>query len=104
MTNELTKNLYCISLRNGVELWIEEDRIENFKKVLETKRFIEIDNRVINSVDVVGIFLAKDMEDITRKKQGQWKDKKGVWRDKNERICPRCSTVLPWGTNCGNCS
>jgi hypothetical protein len=107
MTNEITKNLQCIVLRNGVEIWIEEDRIVSFKQMLLTlkeNKLVSIDGEFINTADIVGILDAKTVEDSTRRKNGQWKDKNGNWQDKGTRSCPKCGNILPWGKTCGFCS
>lgn len=83
--SNLTKNLMCISMRNGINLWLEEDRIKNVKEFLKTaKGFIEIDNEMINSVDIIGIFSARTMEEQIRIKNGEWKCKFGNWHKKGQ--------------------
>jgi len=105
--NELTKNLMAIVLRNDIEIWAEEDKIKNLQKILtmgKESRFIEIDGEVINTADISGIFSAKTMEDITRRKNGQWKGKDGKWFDKGDRVCGGCGKVVPLGKVCGTCA
>ena len=104
--NELSKNLMCIALRNGTEIWIEEEYIINLKKVLlisSQSKFIEIGKEVINTADITGIFDAKTMETTTRRKSGQWQDKEGQWHNKYDKICPGCKSVIPDGMKCGKC-
>ena len=74
-------------MRNGVEIWKEDNRLNNLTKVLTGGNkigFIEIDDELINSADIVGIFTAKTMEDLKRRKNGQYKCRFGVWHDKGE--------------------
>jgi hypothetical protein len=89
MNTELAKKLMCIKMRDGVELWLEDDRIQNLKSVLKQltgAKFIEIGEQLINSADITGIYEPSTIEDMTRKKQGQWQDKRGEWHDKNEVV------------------
>lgn len=86
--NELSKNLMCISIRNGVELWVEAERVQILQRMLETMvghKFINFDNQSINTADVVGIFSAETMEDMKRGKNGQWRCRTGTWHDKYEK-------------------
>jgi len=85
--NELTKNLMCILMRGGVEIWTEERRIETLKETLprlKEHKFIGIDDELINTADIIGIFSAQTMEDKTRRKNGMWKCKWGHWHNKRE--------------------
>jgi len=101
--NELSKELRILCLRNGVEMSIEKDRAEKIMALMEKRKFIELDGRVINTADIVGIFTPSDIEATIRRKNGQWQDKAGKWHDRGVRICPKCSNELPYGMQCGNC-
>lgn len=82
---ELTKNLVCVCIRNGAQIWVESERADNLKKTLnnsEKHRFIEFENEFINSADIIGVFSPEVMEEITRRKNGQWKCKYDKWHDK----------------------
>jgi len=86
--NELTKKLVCICVRNSVEIWLEEDRANKFMDLLEmpnAPQFTRFEGRIINKADLVGIFTAQDMEDVSHRKNGQWKCKEGVWHDRSEK-------------------
>lgn len=88
--NELSRRLLCISMRNNVEIWVEEDRAKNLVETLErstTHKFIRIDSELLNSADVVGVFTAQTMSDATRRKNGMWQCAQGGWHDKGEREC-----------------
>jgi hypothetical protein len=100
---ELSKELRIISIRNGVEISVERERIETLLPNIEKNRFFEISGEIISTKDIVGIFTPQAMEDVIRRKNGQWKDKNGIWRDKGTRLCPVCGNVLPFGKQCGNC-
>lgn len=75
-------------MRSGVEVWLEDSRIEELKKGLRTltsNKFIEIDDRMINTADITGIFTPEDMQDLTRRKNGEWKCDKGHWHQRSEQ-------------------
>jgi hypothetical protein len=82
---KLTKDLRIISLRNGVEVSIERERLENIIDLLEKKRFLQIDDRIINTADIVGIFPPQDIENMIRRKNGSWQCNKGTWHEKFEK-------------------
>lgn len=85
--NNLSKELMCIQIRSGVEIWLERERAENFIKALSmpnAPQFVEVDGNMINRADVVGIFGAANMEDSTRRKNRQWQCKIGTWHEKNQ--------------------
>lgn len=86
--NELTKNLACIQIRSGVEIWIEQDRLEKIKAVLTSaapSKFLTFEDRVINTADIVGIFTARDLQDSVRRRNGGWQCPQGGWHGKGEK-------------------
>ena len=85
---EIAKDLKCILTRQGIEIWIEEEKVKELAKILvnsTNSMFIKYDGRLINTADITGIFTPQDMEDYTRRKNGQWKDKSGEWKDRFEK-------------------
>lgn len=102
MNKEIVKELRIIVLRNGVEISVEKDRAEKIVALMEQKKFIEIDGRIINVVDIIGIFKPEDMEAVIRRKNGQWQ-KDGKWYNKGDRVCPNCKNIVPYGKQCGFC-
>lgn len=93
MTNELSKNLVCVLIRNGVELWVESERADNLKGILLSKdcpQFIEYNGQIINKADITGIYDALTMEERTRHKNGQWKCHNDVWHNKFEKCGEEC--------------
>lgn len=86
--NELSKNLMAVCIRNGAEIWVEKDKCEKLKYILLQSRenkFIEFENQIINTADIVGIFSPQTMEEIIRRKNGQWKCEYGRWHDKRQK-------------------
>lgn len=87
MSNEVSKSLVCIVIRNGIQIWVEADRAEKLRQVLRNStehKFIEFDDRVINTADLTGVFTPEDMEELTHRKNGEWMCKHGNWLAKNE--------------------
>jgi hypothetical protein len=85
---ELSKKLKCISMRNGIEKWAEEDRVNNLMEALQKPncpQFINLDGELINRVDIIGVFNADTMADHKRRKNGQWQCHCGKWNDKFEK-------------------
>lgn len=88
MTNALSKTLHCIQMRSGVEIWVGGESLERLQRALDTlegSRFISFEGRHFNTADLVGIFTAQDMENCTRRKNGQWQCVTGRWHDKSEK-------------------
>ena len=103
MEKKLSKNLRIIVLRGDINIPIEEARSKLLIREMESRKFINIDGRIINTVDIIGIFLASDLESVIRRKNGQWQDDKGGWRNKGEYAC-RCGNIISWGKKCGICN
>lgn len=84
---ELSKQLMCIYIRNGIEIWTENDKILKLKQAIRTlqgNKFIEFDERFINTADIVGIFTPQDLEDLKHRKNGEWKCESGTWHIKED--------------------
>ncbi len=74
-------------MRNGAEIWVEEERINTLidnLMVLQENKFIKVGEEIINTADIIGILSAKTMEEITRRKNGQWKCQYGYWHERGE--------------------
>ena len=94
--NEISKKLYCIVMRNGIEIWADESFIEKLKIVLgrlSGRVFVPFENRILNTADITGVFTAEDMEEYRRRKNGQWKCNKGKWHAKEDHC--ECWRDLP---------
>jgi Mg2+/Co2+ transporter CorC len=85
--NELSKKLMCIQMRSQVELWLEAEKSEKLQEILQTitgSKFVRFEGRTINTADIVGIFTALDMEELTRRKNGEWKCQYNFWHPRKE--------------------
>lgn len=88
MNQEITKNLMCIKMRSGVEIWVEEKKAQKLIELMGTAdtKFVDIDGEMINSASVEGIFGAKTMEENWYRKNGYWKCKQGnYWHKRGEQ-------------------
>ncbi len=88
----ITTKLKCVSLRNGIEIWCEEERLRDLESALLSGKagMAKIGEDLINLADVVGIFSSLPMGEVTRRKNGEWKCKNGKWHDKGTKCdCPR---------------
>ncbi len=76
-------------MRNGIEIWLDGDRVKQLQAILESisqSKFINFDDRTINTADITGIFSTDDLYDHTQRKNGLWKcQNQAVWHDKGER-------------------
>jgi len=87
MSKEISRDLMCVSMREGVELWFEKEKLEALLDLMEKRRFINIEGRIINTADISGIYKAEDLEDRTRRKNGMWKCQKVDWWHNRGEIC-----------------
>lgn len=74
-------------MRNGIEIWIDQEKAESLLAILSEKnapQFITFEGRLINKADLTGVYLPEDMEEMTFRKNGQWKCRFGVWHNKGE--------------------
>ena len=76
----------CVCMRNGIQIWIEQDKIQILTDILAqatSSKFIVFENQVINTADILGVFDAKTISDLTRRKNGQWQCARGEWHERN---------------------
>lgn len=107
MTNEIAKEQKCIVMRNSVELWVDAEKAAKFQADWEGQQIkgaVGFEGRTLNTADIVGVFKPEDMEAVTRRKNGEWQDKKGRWLQKGDKVCPGCGNIIPFGKTCGNCA
>ena len=70
MNTEITKNLMAVVVRGGIEVWIDEDKVDSLKSLIERGGIIGIGKNLINSKDIVGIFEAEVIQERDNKKGG----------------------------------
>jgi len=86
MTQEITDKVKCVVMRSGVEVWISQEQSEKLRVLLDKNvKFVELEDETINTADIIGIFKAESVEDMRRRKHGEWKCKYGYWHDFKEQ-------------------
>lgn len=90
---ELSVPSKCVVFRNGVEIWIPEGeklaKLQNALANLQSHMFIEWEGRSMNTADMSGIFTPIDMEDMKRRKNGEWQCQRGTWHEKRQECACR---------------
>lgn len=113
MTNEIANQMKCIVMRNGIEIWTDARKAEQFEQdwVHGLKGAVTFEKRTLNTADILGVFLPDDMEDLIRRKNKQWKCQHGNWHDRNEKCeCISAETkalneaINKAITECGKCN
>ena len=90
MNKELAKKQKCLRTRSSIEIWLDEEKWVKLEAILSNSnlgKFINIEERMVNIADIEGIFLPKDLEELKRRKQGQWQCGYGNWHNRNESSC-----------------
>lgn len=89
MTQELTKELMCVKMRSGTEIYLEKEKAQKLIDLLGTAetKFIDIDGQTINTSSIEGVFEAKTMEETWYRKNGYWKCKAGNYWHKRGEEC-----------------
>lgn len=87
--NELTlSGMQKVVLRNGTELPLTSEQGTRLQSllcdVMTSHKFIGVGENTINTADIVGVFQADELEEFSRKKNGQWQCKYDTWHDKGE--------------------
>lgn len=101
---EITKNLMIILVRGGVEIPIDNENLPALQERIAKGTFVQIDNNLINTKDIVGVFKPEILDEMQRKRRGQWLDRNGIWRDKSDKECGNCKNIVPFGKKCGLCA
>lgn len=79
-------------MRFGLEIWVERARAQSFISLLASPnapQFTEIDGNLVNRSDVAGIFTAQAMDEMKRRKNGEWQCKKGSWHERRQECMCR---------------
>lgn len=107
MEKALTKDLRVVVIRTGIQISIEKDKADKVDEVLESitthHKFMKIEGRSVNTADLVGVFEPIDLEELSRRKRGEWQDENGNWIGKGEYKCSTCGNIVPIGKRCGFC-
>lgn len=92
MINELVVPQMCIVMRNGIEIWANADKVQEFQNDIENSDrhfFARFNGESVNTADIVGVFTPQTLEDHNRRKNGQWKCLSGKWHERGVKCdCP----------------
>ena len=91
MNKEISKNLVCVLMRGGIEIWVDVEKVDMIKMGMEQKRIFKIGNSIVNGVDIMGVFEAKTMEERNHRKNGDWQCQHGFWHEKFNQCGHRSS-------------
>lgn len=100
--NEIANLQKCIQMRSGVEIWIDVKKADALMTIIQErertgqKGMFQFDGRLMNIADLVGIFMPSDMENSTRRKNGEWACQSGYWHAKGDKCdcTPRAEKEL----------
>lgn len=87
MTRELTNKTYCIVLRTKSQTMITKEQADILTTALvgdEVPKFIQLDNKLLNTSDIVEICPAQEIKDMERKKQGDYQCQYGLWHPRGQ--------------------
>lgn len=94
MQTEIAKKQKCLLIMGGIEIWLEEDQSRKLSILLAPENAVNLpkfiligkgdDERVVQTSTITGIFLPLDLEDLKRRKNGQWKCEYGEWHNRGE--------------------
>ena len=95
--NTLSKKLCCILMRSGVQIWVEQERAESLQVVLQATqnhKFVRFEGETFNTADLEGVYSAQTMENLTRRKNGEWQCHEGIWHIRSEKCkCPSSEMI-----------
>jgi hypothetical protein len=85
MNKELANEQVCIITSNRAEIWIDKSRLGDLlRKIDGGSNLIEIDGNYINPKNIE-ILTAQEMDDIIRRKNGQWQCKYSKWHERAKK-------------------
>ena len=86
MTTEIANKQKFVLMRNGIEVWADLEKAERLETDLATglKGCVRFEGRSLNTVDIIGVFLPEDIQNLTRRKNGEWQCEQSRWHKKFE--------------------
>lgn len=119
MRQDITKNQICLLLRNGVQFWMSQEKSDILYEIINPTDpnkprpdFIRLgdENARFFRTEISGFFTPLQVEELTRRKNGQWQCQNGTWHDrfvKCECISKEVKTIVQTLEekirNCGQC-
>lgn len=97
MSKTLSKDLVAVCMMSGVILWIEKERAVKLEQLLKdpgAPKFVEFEGQLLNTSSIEGVYSAQTMDDLQRRKNGQFQCRWGYWHDRGEKCEHVDPTVL----------
>lgn len=85
---KLAKKQKCVLIQGGIEVWVDEEKVGRLAQDLVSgtaKGFIQLEGRTFNSFHIVGVFSPEDLEEMKRRKNGDFKCDSGNWHVRFEK-------------------
>lgn len=93
---EIAKKQRCVLIRGGLEIWVDEEKVDTLMQAMQSQKLIDIDGEIVNTFEIVGVYTPDRVEEIRMNKQGKWKCKHGNWHDRHEKCF--CRKVMGYET------
>lgn len=86
MQTEIANKQKVLLTYDGIELWLDEEKWKKLEYALDNQigQFYEIEGRRVSKSNITGIWYPIDIEEMKRRKNGQWKCKYSVWHNRGE--------------------
>lgn len=90
MKSELSTQQKVVITRNGATFYIDLDRADRLQKMLldpNKPDYIELDDTLIAIREITMVAPAIKVEEMNRRKKGEWQCAKGHWHSREESVC-----------------
>lgn len=90
MTNELSTQQKVVITRNGATFYINLDRAERLQRMLldpNKPDYIELNDTLIAIREITMVAPASKVEEMNRRKKGEWQCSRGHWHSREESVC-----------------
>ncbi len=94
----LVKSQMVVILRNGIEVWLDQDKAEKLQAILKEingSKFISFEGQTFNTADITGVFTPQTMNELGAKKRGEWVCEQGYRHSKEEKACHGHQKIEP---------
>lgn len=119
MNQEITKNQICLLLKNGIQFWMSEERADTLYELIsptdaskQRPEFIRLGEEKARffRTEISGFYTPQQVEELTRRKNGQWQCVQGIWHDRftkceciSKEVKNVVQTLEEKIRNCGKC-
>ena len=86
MKIEKYNNKKCLLLKNGLRFWINEERVNEVKDIINKFEFIDIEGNFISKSMISGFYNKEEISNLNKIRRGLWQCEYGNWH-KNECRC-----------------